>query len=197
MSSSAHTPTTTVPAIFPSSAADAIRVVLASLAIGVLARIAIPVGPVPVTGQTLGVLAAGAVLGPRRGAVAVLLYLAQGLAGAPVFAAGTAGFAVLAGPTAGYLLGFVPAAWLAGLLSQSAGRPSVLRAASVLTLATATIYLTGAIVLSRFVGWQRVFATGIAPFLPGDAMKIGILAAALPASAWFRSFKARRSPGAR
>jgi biotin transport system substrate-specific component len=168
--------------------ADAIRILLASLAIGVLARIAVFVGPVPVTGQTLGVLAVGLALGPRRGTMAVVLYLAQGLAGVPVFAGGAAGFAVLAGPTAGYLLGFVPAAWIAGTLSRRIDARRVVPVVLVLTAATAAIYLGGVTVLSRLVGWGRVWAVGIAPFLVGDAIKIGILASGAP-------FLARRVSG--
>lgn len=74
------------------------------------------VGPVPITLQTFGVLLAGAVLGPRRGFLAVLLYLVVGAAGLPVFAGGKAGLAVFAGPTVGYLASFPLAAALAGVL---------------------------------------------------------------------------------
>ncbi|MHC4511649.1 MAG: biotin transporter BioY, partial [Planctomycetota bacterium] len=66
------------------------------------AKILLPFGPVPVTGQTFAVLMIGALLGPRRGGLAVLAYLAQGLAGLPVFAFG-GGFTEIAGPTGGYL----------------------------------------------------------------------------------------------
>ncbi|MFW6294034.1 MAG: biotin transporter BioY, partial [Spirochaetota bacterium] len=65
--------------------ADLLLAVLGGLAIGVLAQISVPMWPVPVTGQTLGVLAVAAALGPRRGTFAVLAYLAQGAAGMPVF----------------------------------------------------------------------------------------------------------------
>lgn len=73
-------------------------------------------GPVPITLQTFGVLLTGAVLGPRRGFLAVVLYLAVGTAGLPVFADGRSGPAVFAGPSVGYLVGFPLAAGLCGLL---------------------------------------------------------------------------------
>lgn len=73
-------------------------------------------GPVPITLQTFGVLLSGAVLGARRGFLAVLLYLAVGAAGLPIFADGRSGFGVFSGPTVGYLVGFPLAACLCGLL---------------------------------------------------------------------------------
>lgn len=80
-------------------------------------------GPVPITLQTFGVLLTGAVLGAKRGFLAVLLYLALGAAGLPVFADGKSGLAVLVGPTGGYLAGFAFAAALCGfLVERLAGR---------------------------------------------------------------------------
>ncbi|MFW5744463.1 MAG: biotin transporter BioY [Spirochaetota bacterium] len=184
--------------------ADLLLAVLGGLAIGVLAQISVPMWPVPVTGQTLGVLAVAAALGPRRGTFAVLAYLAQGAAGMPVFAGGTAGPAVLVGPTGGYLVGFVPAALLVGAWFEhrSTARrtpatpagvhvPAYARAyatadalltAGVLAAATLVVYASGTVWLSRFVGWDRVVALGIAPFLVGDALKIALVALAASAA---------------
>src|SRR5689334_20832837 len=91
-----------------------------SALIALSARVAIPLpfSPVPVTGQTFAVLLVGAALGRRRGAAAVIAYLAEGAAGLPVFAGPNAGPAVLLGPTGGYLFGFIPGAWLCGLLAE-------------------------------------------------------------------------------
>ena len=75
-------------------------------------------GPVPITLQTFGVLLSGAVLGARRGFFAVLLYLAVGAAGLPVFSGGASGFSVFSGPTMGYLIGFPLAAGLCGLIVE-------------------------------------------------------------------------------
>lgn len=78
----------------------------------------IPVGPVPITLQTLAVVLAGLVLGPWRGFLANLLYLVVGFAGLPVFAGGTAGVAVLSKPSIGYLLAFPVGALVAGAVAR-------------------------------------------------------------------------------
>jgi len=102
-------------------AESAALVVGFSILMGLLARVSVPLPftPVPVTGQTLGVLLAGAVLGGPRAAAAMMLYLAQGLAGLPVFStAGPGGPAQLLGPTGGYLLSYPLAAFLVGYLAE-------------------------------------------------------------------------------
>jgi hypothetical protein len=81
----------------------------------------LPYTPVPVTMQTLFVLLAGIVLGPRDGFYAMIAYIAIGVAGAPVFAGLTFGPVVLFGPTGGYLVAFPAAALLAGVLTRSLG----------------------------------------------------------------------------
>ena len=99
---------------------DFVLVSGASLLIVVSAQIAIPLPftPVPLTLQTLAVLAAGTALGSSRGALAVALYLWEGCAGLPVFSGAASGITHLLGPTGGYLLGFLPAAWLTGVLAE-------------------------------------------------------------------------------
>lgn len=82
-------------------------------------------GPVPITLQTFGVLLSGAVLGARRGFLAVLLYLVVGAAGLPVFAGGASGFGVFSGPTTGYLVGFPLAAGLCGLIVERLPRKAI------------------------------------------------------------------------
>ncbi|SEB28556.1 biotin transport system substrate-specific component [Nocardioides exalbidus] len=82
-------------------------------------------GPVPITLQTFAVLLSGAVLGSRPGFLAVLLYVAGGAAGLPIFSGGAAGLAVLTGPTAGYLVGFVFAAALCGAIVERLPRRSL------------------------------------------------------------------------
>ena len=82
-------------------------------------------GPVPITLQTFAVLLSGAVLGMRRGFLAVLLYVGAGAAGLPIFSGGAAGLAVLTGPTAGYLLGFPLAAALCGGIVERLPRRSL------------------------------------------------------------------------
>ncbi len=147
---------------------------------------------VPVTLQTFGVMLAGVVLGPRRGALAVLLYLAVGLAGLPVFAEGTGGLAVVGKPSFGYLLAFPLAAAIAGALVSlgrrvRAGRLPLVVFGSAMAgslLATHPIGIT-------VMGWRlgmapaEAVATG-AVFLPGDVVKNVLVA--VVATAVFRAF---------
>ena len=86
---------------------------------------ALNVGPVPITLQTFGVILAGAVLGARRGFLAVLLYLALGTIGIPVFSGGSAGPAVFAGPSVGYLIAFPFTALLAGFIVERLPRAKI------------------------------------------------------------------------
>jgi biotin transport system substrate-specific component len=170
---------------------DVVRVVLGSAAIALCAQISIPLQPVPITGQTLGVLLAGAVLGSRLGALSVLLYLAEGLAGLPVFSSGTSawsptsvpGVPVILGPTLGYLLGFVPAAYVVGWLAERGWDRHVLTAALAMVIGNLVVYACGLAGLARFVPLDKLLAFGLIPFLPGDALKIALAAAALP-GAW-------------
>src|ERR687893_2110175 len=97
---------------------DAVLVVAFSAFVALMAQVAIPLWPVPLTLQTLAVLLTGAALGSRRGTLALLVYLAEGAVGLPVFAGGASGVAYMLGPTFGYLVGFVLAAGLVGWLAE-------------------------------------------------------------------------------
>ena len=149
-------------------------------ALAVLAQIQIPLQPVPVTGQTFGVLLIGALLGSRRGALSMLSYLALGAAGLPVFAGLAGGSAHFVGPTAGYLLGFVLAAWLVGWLAERGWDRRIHTTALAMLMGTVVIYLPGIAWLSTFVGWGQVLPLGLYPFLLGDALKLALAALALP-----------------
>jgi biotin transport system substrate-specific component len=164
---------------------EVLLLVAGSIFLALTARISVPLPftPVPVTGQTLGVLLIGALYGPRRGALAVLAYLAEGVAGVPVFAGGLSGLMVLLGPTGGYLVGFVPAAAIAGWLASS-GRPLGLRIAGMV-LATAVVYVVGVPWLAVVAGISlgAAVALGLVPFLAGDALKAVLAASVTPAGA--------------
>lgn len=161
-------------------------------ACAVLPAIPVPGLAVPLTLQTFAVMLAGLVLGPRRGAVAVALYLVVGFAGLPVFAGGAAGLAVLAGPSAGYLVAFVPGAAVAGWLGRRAYRvrpaltvPALFGAATAATLLVVTP--VGVAVMGWRLGLGAVEAlVAGAVFLPGDLVK-NVLAA-LVAAALARAF---------
>ncbi|WP_426243955.1 biotin transporter BioY [Nocardioides sp. LHG3406-4] len=91
--------------------------------------------PVPITLQTFGVLLSGAVLGMRRGFLAVLLYLVVGAAGLPVFSGGASGLAVFSGPSVGYLVGFPLAAALCGFIVERLPRRTIQTSVPVITVA--------------------------------------------------------------
>ncbi|MEO0073334.1 MAG: biotin transporter BioY [candidate division WOR-3 bacterium] len=142
-------------------------------------RIVLPCTPVPITGQTIAVLLIPAALGCVRGTLAVLVYLAAGISGLPVFSGSGVGWAHLLGPTGGYLTGFVAAALLVGRAKDM----NLLRSWSsrliILLLANLIIYLFGIGWLARFVGFPKAVALGVLPFLPGDGLKVFLTAALL------------------
>ncbi len=147
---------------------------------------------VPITLQTFGVLLAGLVLGARRGAAAVALYVLVGLAGVPVLAGGTGGPGVLAGPTVGYLLAFVPAAAVAGALGGLARRVRPARrylvlAGAGLAAGLLVIHPMGIVglVVRAGLSWPAALAAD-AVFLPGDVLKA--LVAAGVAAGVLRAF---------
>lgn len=165
----------------PSLLSDAVTVAAVSLLLAISAQIAIPLPftPVPVTLQTLAVLLSAAALGGRRGPLAVLLYLAEGAAGLPVFSGGRAGFGHLLGPTGGYLAGFLAAAVVVGALADAGWTRKPLRAFAALLAGSACIYMPGMLWLGVSVGYSRVVALGLVPFLPGEAFKLAACLAAL------------------
>lgn len=162
---------------------DALLVITGSLLMGLLAqvRLPLPFSPVPITGQTFGVLLLGALLGKTRGTMAVVAYLSEGMAGLPVFAGATAGPAVLLGPTGGYILGFLPAAYVVGALAQAGWDRRTGTTFLMMCIGTGLIYLTGLLGLARFVPSHLLLETGLLPFLPGGLIKIGLATLFLPA----------------
>ena len=159
--------------------------------VALLAQVTIPLPLVPITGQTLGVILVGASLGSRRGAAALLTYLLVGLAGAPVFAEFMGGPASVLSPSFGFILGFVPAAFVAGWFAERAwDRKPVLAmagfvAASVVPFLLGVPYL--AMILNAVMGAQLglggILAAGVWPFVAGGLVKAAIAAVLIPA-AW-------------
>ena len=149
------------------------------LVLSAQAAVRLPFTPVPITAQTLAVLMAGALLGRRRGTLAVLAYLAEGAAGLPVFAGGAGGLPYMLGPTGGYLAGFLLAAYITGGLKDRGWERRPLSALAMLALGNLAIYLPGLLWLSRFVGPEKALALGFFPFLIGDALKLALGAPAL------------------
>ena len=174
---------------FPRTSAwlrDVLLILTGVLTMAALAQVEIPLPftPVPITGQTFGVLLIGAAFGARRGAATMIAYITAGGLGLPFFSGGGSGLRILTGATAGYLAGFVIAAYVIGALSER-GLERSLRTSLIPFLAgTLIIYACGVAWLSTLVGGvQKAILLGVAPFLIGDALKLMAAALALPA-AW-------------
>jgi len=154
-----------------------LTVVAATALVAICAHIAIPLGftPVPVTMQTFAVLLLGLLFTPGAAFACLALYLVEGAAGLPVFSPhGPGGVAQLLGPTGGYLLSYPFAAALTSLLYRRGGRRSFLTALTAAGLGSMVILAAGAgwLGLLTHVKFSVVFAQSVAPFLPGDAVKI-------------------------
>ena len=166
-----------------------LQIVLGVAFMALLTQLEFAVGPVPVTGQTFGVLLLGAAYGGRLGAATLLAYLAAGALGLGVFSGGGAGLAHFSGTTAGYLAGFVLAAALVGTLAQRGLTRSFGGAALVMLLGNIVIYLPGLAWLYTFAGQyapagtsplEWTLSAGLLPFIPGDVLKLLLAAALLP-----------------
>ena len=161
-------------------------IVSGSLLIAILAqvKIVLPFTPVPITGQTFGVLLIGAALGSKRGAAAMVLYITEGAMGLPFFAGGGSGPGILTGATAGYLIGFVGAAYVAGWLAEQGLERSVRTSIIPFLVGTLIIYACGVAWLSVMLGsFSKAVTLGIVPFLLGDTIKLIAASLVLPA-AW-------------
>ncbi|HZI87569.1 MAG TPA: biotin transporter BioY [Pyrinomonadaceae bacterium] len=160
-------------------------VVAFSLLTALAAQIVIPIGPVPITGQTFAVLLTGALLGSRLGAMSMIVYLMEGASGLPFFYGGTSGIAHLLGPTGGYLIAFPAAAFITGAFAEHGWDKRFLTAAASMAIASAVIMLSGWawFALITNTSLPVAFQLTVLKFIPGDILKILLAAAALP-SGW-------------
>jgi biotin transport system substrate-specific component len=164
--------------------ADVLLVIGAAGLVGLLAQISIHLSftPVPITGQTLGVLLAGSALGWRRAGLSMALYVLAGLAGVPWFASGASGYAAA---TFGYLLGFIAAGMLLGWLASKGSDRTIVRSALAMLAGEVLLYLIAVpwLAVDLHVSLAKAFTLGMWPFVAGDLIKAGLAGVALP-SAW-------------
>ena len=153
------------------------------LVVSAYVSINLPFSPVPITGQTFGILLIAMALGRARGLAVVTAYILEGAAGLPVFAGGKAGLAVLFGPTGGYLLGFVAATALVGWLAEHGWDKNYMRSIAAMAIGTAVIFTAGLSMLAFYVPTPALLNAGLVPFLPGALVKIVAAAIILP-SLW-------------
>jgi len=156
-----------------------------SLLTALSAQIVIPIGPVPITGQTFAVLLTGALLGSRLGAMAMIAYLIEGASGLPFFVGGAAGLAHLLGPTGGYLVAFPAAAFITGAFAEQGWDRRYFTAVAAMAVGSVLIILCGALWFSFVTRTSplAVFQFTVLKFIPGDIVKILLAAAVLP-SGW-------------
>jgi len=156
-----------------------------SLLTALAAQVVIPIGPIPVTGQTFVVLLTGALLGSRLGAMAMIAYLIEGASGLPFFQSGHFGLLYMMGPTGGYLIAFPAAAYVTGAFAEHGWDRRFLTAAAAMSIGSIIIMLSGWAWYSVVLHTSpllTLYATVI-KFIPGDIIKITLAAAVLP-SGW-------------
>ena len=141
------------------------------------AFLAIPIGPVPIVLQNMFVFLAGLLLGGRWGLASVGVYLLAGACGLPVFAGGLGGISRFIGPTGGYLIGYLPAVFLIGTMSQKVN-PRIISDVLAMICGTLVLYACGISWLKIVTGMSpaKALALGMYPFLIGDALKIAAAA---------------------
>ena len=167
-----------------SAISNAVLVVSGVLGLAALAQIAIPVpgSPVPVTGQTLGVLILGTTYGSTLGFTTFAIYLLAGIAGAPVFANGAHGLDRIVGATGGYLIGMLVATLILGQLARFRLDQKFLTALPSMLIGTVITFAFGLVWLQQFTGqsWSWTISAGLTPFLIGEVLKIAIAGTSLP-----------------
>jgi biotin transport system substrate-specific component len=163
--------------------AEVALVVGAAALVGALAQISIHLGftPVPITGQTLGVMLAGTALGWRRAGAAMALYMVAGVAGVPWFASHASGYP---SATFGFLIGFVIAGTVLGWVAGRGGDRTIVKAFIAMAVGDAIVFLIGVTWLGfdLHVNAGTAISLGFTPFIGGELIKAGIAGVALPAS---------------
>ena len=152
--------------------------------LALLAQIAVPVpgSPVPVTGQTLGVLLLGSAYGASLGFTTFAAYLLVGFLGVPVFASGAHGLAPITGATGGYLVGMLIASLLTGYLAGRKWDQRIKTVIPTMLLGNLVIFSAGLIWLHHSIHatWATTFKFGFTPFILGEVIKIAIASTTMP-----------------
>lgn len=160
-------------------------VVAGIAALAVAAKISVPTVPVPINMATFAVLTIGAAYGARLGLVTIVAYMLVGMLGFDVFAKTTAelnGLEYMMGSTGGYLVGFVMATVVLGMFASRGWDRSPVKMTLAMLIGNVVIYIPGLLWLGALYGFDKpILAWGLTPFLVGDAVKLALAAALLPA----------------
>ena len=142
------------------------------IALGAQIEIRLPYTPIPITGQSLSIVISGLLFGRKLALAGTGAYLLEGAAGLPVFSGGGAGLHHFAGPTGGYLLGFLPAAYIAGAAKDRGFTASPLGVFLTVLASSIPIFFLGVLRLWMVIGdLSMALSSGFFPFIPGDFMK--------------------------
>ncbi|MBA4247464.1 MAG: biotin transporter BioY [Microbacterium sp.] len=178
---------------------DIALVVAGTALVAVLAQVAIPLWPVPVTGQTLAVLLVGAGLGAARGAASLTLYALLGAVGLPIYSEASSGWSVLLGPTGGYIIGFIASAAIVGWAAERSWDRGWYKPIITFIGGSLVVFAFGLPWLAVSLGQlglpndlQSVLIAGFYPFIIGGLIKAAIAAALLPAL-WAAAERSQRS----
>ena len=180
-----------VPAV---RARNVVLVTAGALFMALLAQLSVPVpgSPVPITGQTLGVVLTAAALGPARGTLVQVFYILAGVVGLPFYSEASSGVEVVLGATGGYLVGFIPAAYLIGLAARRGRDRNVLTALPLFIAGQAVIFAVGVPWLAVTTGMDagQALDAGFYPFILGGIVK-AVIAAAVLGGTWALVQRAR------
>lgn len=181
-----------------SVATEALVVLAGAALVGLLAQVNVPMWPVPITGQTLGVMLVGAALGARRAALSMLSYLLLGVLGVPWFANFTGGVAAVAKPSFGFIIGFIPAAMLVGYLAECRWDRHRLLSLAAFGMASVVPFLVGIPYMWMVLGslgksltFAQVLQLGFIPFIVGGVAKWLLGSVIISASWWALGHGAR------
>jgi len=177
-------PRTVLADVLPRTVLNEVALVVGAAAlVGLLAQVSIHLSftPVPVTGQTLGVMLAGTALGWRRAGLSMALYMVAGVAGIPWFAGHASGYV---NANFGYIVGFVVAGSLLGWVASRGGDRKISRAFFAMAVGDAVIFLIGVAWLgfADHLSAATAISYGFTPFVWGEVIKAGIAGVALPSS---------------
>ena len=167
-------PNSNAPRFASSAINTAFKVVACSaiIAIGAQIELKLPYTPVPITGQSLSVVIAGLTFGRKIALAGTIAYLCEGMIGLPVFSGGGVGVHHFAGPTGGYLVGFLPAAYIAGVASDKGIPRSPIGVFFTVLAASLPIFALGVMKLAMSIGnLPAALQAGLYPFIPGDFIK--------------------------
>ena len=161
----------------------ALLAIAGSLIMTLSAKVQVPMYPVPMTLQTLAILGIAAAYGRNLAVATMVLYLAQGFFGLPVFAGAATGPAYFAGPTGGFLIGFIVSAAIVGEAADRGWGESFVKIALAMLIGTAAVFTLGFLWLASFAGAATAFTAGVVPFVLGDLVKIAF-ASCIVAALW-------------